>query len=55
MWSNTITPIQLNTTCQNLGSTWSTCKSRDVIGRVGSTGLATGPMFVIVLEKWEAS
>jgi murein DD-endopeptidase MepM/ murein hydrolase activator NlpD len=23
----------------------------DVIGRVGSTGLATGPMFVIVLEK----
>jgi murein DD-endopeptidase MepM/ murein hydrolase activator NlpD len=43
VWSNTITPIQLNTTCQNLGSTWSTCKSRDVIGRVGSTGLATGP------------
>jgi murein DD-endopeptidase MepM/ murein hydrolase activator NlpD len=23
----------------------------DVIGRVGSTGLATGPMFVIVLEN----
>jgi murein DD-endopeptidase MepM/ murein hydrolase activator NlpD len=40
--SNTITPIQLNTcTCQNLGSTWSTCKG-DVIGRVGRLA-ATGP------------
>jgi hypothetical protein len=50
MWSNTITPIQLNTyTCQNLGSTWSTCKSRDVIGRYRLGNRSH--VFVIVLEN----
>jgi hypothetical protein len=42
-------------TCQKFGSTWSTCKSRDVIGRLVVQAWQQGPMFVIVLEKWEAS
>jgi murein DD-endopeptidase MepM/ murein hydrolase activator NlpD len=55
--SNTITPIQLNTyTCQKiLVRRGQHVNQGDVIGRVGSTGLATGPHVCYFLEKWEAS